>query len=216
MDISTKRSASRNADEFFLETLEDLREKVSKRPPRKYQFALIGLLLRKLLLDNHNLVDTVNLKREKVFYRIPVRKGSPDKGYNWSAQATIVLFDFLCSTNRSAEFMVWMEHSPDEAKSVEVCELDLQKFLRVPVNIYHDGQVSTVKDLIDYAAHVFGGAHFSPARKPEQERLERFQKLLSAPYPLELAMLQSIGGVVLRGLQSLETHVRTRYLNSAQ
>jgi hypothetical protein len=72
MDISTKRSASRNADEFFLETLEeDLRENVSKRPPRKYQFALIGLLLRKLLLDNHNLVDTVNLKREKVFYQIP-------------------------------------------------------------------------------------------------------------------------------------------------
>jgi hypothetical protein len=64
-----------------------------------------------------------------------------------------------------------MENSPDEAKSVEVCQLDLQKFLKVPVNIYHDGQVSTVKDLIDYAAHVFGGAHFSPARKPEQERL---------------------------------------------
>jgi hypothetical protein len=98
MDISTKRSASPNAGEFFLETLEDLREKVSKRLPRKYQFALIGLLLRKLLLDNHNLVDTVNLKREKVFYWIPVRKGSPDKGYNWSAQATIVLFDFLFST----------------------------------------------------------------------------------------------------------------------
>jgi hypothetical protein len=98
-----------------------------------------------------------------------------------------------------------MEHSPDEAESVEVCQLDLQKFLKVPVNIYHDGQVSTVKDLIDYAAHVFGGAHFSPARKPEQERLERFQKLLSAPYPLELAMLQSIDGIVLRGFQSLET-----------
>jgi hypothetical protein len=112
--------------------------------------------------------------------------------------------------------MVWMKRSPDEAKSVEVCQLDLQKFLKVPINIYHDGQVSTVKDVIDYAAHVFGGAHFSPARKPEQERLERFQKLLSAPYPLELAMLQSIGGIVLRGLQSLETHVRRRYLNSAQ
>lgn len=74
MDISTKRSASRNADEFFLETQEDLREKVSQLPPRKYQFALIGLLLRKLLLDNHNLVDTVNLTPEKVFHRIPVRK----------------------------------------------------------------------------------------------------------------------------------------------
>jgi hypothetical protein len=109
-----------------------------------------------------------------------------------------------------------MEHSPDQAKSVEVCQLDLRKFLKVSVNIYHDGQVSTVKDLIDYAAHVFCDAHFSPARKPEQERLERFQKLLSAPHSLELVMLQSIGGIVLRGLQSLETHVRRRYLNSAQ
>ena len=79
--------------------------------------------------------------------------------------------------------MVWMKRSPDEAKSVEVCQLDLQKFLKVPVNIYHDGQVSTVKDVIDYAAHVFGGAHFLPARSLSRSVCERFQKVTVGTVP---------------------------------
>lgn len=197
------------ADEFFIETLEDLREKVSKRPPREYHFALIGLLLRKLLMDRDGLVDKVNLKREKVHYRIPVIKAIQDK--NWSAQF-LGLFDFLYSTDRSTQFMTWMKKmNPEEAKRVDVCDLTLECFLKVTVNI-HNGEASSVKDLIDYAAHVFGGAHFSAPRKPEQKRLARSQELLSAPYPLQLGMLQPIGGIVLRGLHSIEVDVRTRVL----
>jgi hypothetical protein len=74
------------------------------------------------------------------------------QGYNWSAQATIVLFDFLCSTNRSAEFIVWMEHSPDEAKSVEVCELDLQKTdsgTKEIVLIFSFDQVPEVREILE-------------------------------------------------------------------
>jgi hypothetical protein len=214
-----------NADEFFLETLEDLREKVSKRPPREYDFALIGLLLRKLLMDGDRLLDKVNLKREKVRYQIPVlarvvrcrpvRKGgeaNQAKTYNWSAQGILGLFDFLCSSGRSTEFMTWMEKmSPEEAKSVDICDLKLESFLKVTVDI-HSGEASSVKDLIDYAAHVFGGAHFSAPRNEQQKRLVRSQELLSAPYPLQLGMLQPIGWIVIRGLHSIGADVRTRVL----
>jgi hypothetical protein len=199
-----------NVDEFFLQTLEELRERVWKRPPREYDFAVIGLSLRKLLLDQ--VVVRVNLKRERVLYRMPANKEYGHKT-NWTAQGILSFFDYCSCTDRSAQFMTLMEEiSPDMAKSIKVRDLELRDFLKVTVDI-HLGEVSTVKDLIDYAAHVFGGAHFSAPRKAEQKRLARSQELLSAPYPLQLGMLQPIGGVVLRALHGIEADVRIRVLS---
>jgi hypothetical protein len=215
-------------DELFLETLNELRERSSKRPPRKYDFAVIGLLLRILLIEKR-LVNKVNLKNEKVLYRIPKLKAS--KPY-WSGDGVLGLFDFLYSTGRSCQFMAWLETTekikeeiaPDAAaksitaKSIEVCDLPVTKFLAVPVTIY-DGKESTVEDLIDYAANVFGGAHYDPDsakwpkhKAPRRKPIVDTQSALGAPYPLQLAMLQPIGGIVLRGLQSLEADAHVRFL----
>jgi hypothetical protein len=220
-------------DELFLEMLNELRERSSKRPPRKYDFAVIGLLLRILLIDKQ-LVNTVNLKKEKVLYRMPKVKASKA---DWSGDGVLGLFDFLCSTGRSSQFMTWLEttgkimeaiapgaaaKSATSAKNVEVCDLTVEKFLAVPVIIYNEKE-STVGDLVDYAANVFGGAHYDPnsAKWRKQKALRRkpivdIQSALGAPYPLQLAMLQPIGGIVLRGLQSLEADAHARFLAKAK
>jgi hypothetical protein len=203
-----------DADEFFLATLEDLRANVSKRPPRKYEFAHIGLLLRQLLLDGDRLVDVVNHKHEKIRFRVPVLKYKDPKVRSWTAQGFLGLFDSVCS-GRSAQFLQLLEQSPlklaAEAVCVDVQELDLQRFLKVVVSV-HEGEESTIRDLIDYASNVFGGAHFLPEkkvpRKPSQKLLVRSKESLSAPYPLELGMLLYIGGIVLRGLETIEANVR--------
>lgn len=208
-------------DELFLEMLNELRIRSSKRPPRKYDFAVIGLLLRILLIDRW-LMSEVNLRKQKVLYRIPKLKASEPY---WSADGVLGLFDFLCSTGRSSQFMGWLESKMLEeiapvtpAKCIEVCDLELDKFLNVPLAIY-DGKQSTVADLIDYAANVFGGAHYDPDsakwrkhKAPRRKHIIDTQRAMKAPYPLQLAMLQPIGGIVLRGLQSLEANADARFL----
>jgi hypothetical protein len=72
-----------DADEFFLATLEDLRNNLLKRPSSKYAFAHIGLLLRKLLLGGDRLVDLVNHKREKIHFRIPILRYKDPKVHSW-------------------------------------------------------------------------------------------------------------------------------------
>jgi hypothetical protein len=109
-------------DELFPEMLNELRRRSSKRPPSKYDFAVIGLLLRILLIDGR-LVREINFKKRNVLYRIPKLKG--EQPY-WSSQGVLGIFDFLCSTGRSSQFMAWLESeekiieekAPAAAKSV--------------------------------------------------------------------------------------------------
>jgi hypothetical protein len=140
-----------------------------------------------------------------------------DTTHSWTAQGFLGLFDSLCSGD-SAEFIKLLGEPPlkiaTEALVVEVRDLNLERFLKVVVSV-HKGEPSTVRDLIDYAANaanVFGGAHFLPERKrpkePSRELLVRSKESLSAPYPLELAMLLSIGGIVVRGLETMERNLR--------
>jgi hypothetical protein len=171
-------------------------------------------LLRKLLLDPHHLVDLVNHTREKIRFRVPVLRYKDPDVRSWSAQGFLGLFDSVCS-GQSAEFMRLLEESPlkmaAETVELHVHELDLHRFLKVVVSV-HEGEDSTIRDLIDYAANVFGGAHFLPQRmlpnKPSRKLLVRSKESLSAPYPLELGMLLSIGGIVLRALDPIERNLR--------
>jgi hypothetical protein len=176
------------------------------------------------LLREKRLVNRVNTKNEKILYQIPKLKVSK---FNWLGDGVLGLFDFLCSIGRGGQFIAWLENTEkiieekapapaleSTAKSIELCDLKLDKFLKVPVAIY-DGKPTTVEDLIDYAANVFGGAHYDPDSRnkaPRRKPIVDIQKAMKAPYPLQLAMLQPIGGIVLRGLQSLEASARARFL----
>jgi len=178
------------AQEFFLATLDDLRKRVSHRPQRKYDLACIGLLLRKLLMDTSDgsLVDKVKRGNEKIRYSMPVPSEKVRELHNWSAQGILGLFE---RANSSAEFGELLRGISDMFADlanrnfdVEVCELSREGLLKVIVDI-HDHRTSTVEDLIDYAANVFGGAHFSPLpsnpKKNAHARLAKSKEVLSAP-----------------------------------
>jgi hypothetical protein len=71
--------------------------------------------------------------------------------------------------------------------------------------LVYRGQELTVRDLIDYVAHVAGGVHFKAPKSDQQAAAHALATQIAVGgYPAGTRTLLAVGRVVVRGLEPLE------------
>jgi hypothetical protein len=182
-----------NADEFFLDSLEDLERRIGGHL-MEYDMLHVAALLRRLLTDRTPLADRVNRSRHlRIRYQVRERHvPKRNARLTWAA-----LEGFDPETGR-----------PEG----NVLELSRDQML-ARIILHHDGADFTVAEVIKYLANVAGGVH-SGDRVDEKERTLaavrehfRFHDL-----SVVLGSLLAVGRVVIKGLKPLrdtvEAHLR--------
>ena len=173
-----------NADEFFLDTIDDLQRRIDGHLA-EYDMLHIAALLRRLLLDDTPQADRVNRSRRlKIKFRVNDRiVPASDEPITWSA-----LDGFDPETGH-----------PEG----EVLELTREAFL-ARVILHHAGTDFTVREVINALANVADGVHFG---EPSEDR-ERILAEVSEFFKVGdlsgvLGSLLAVSRVVLKGLQPL-------------
>ncbi|MGO2750292.1 MAG: hypothetical protein ACTIA6_09605 [Pseudoclavibacter sp.] len=178
---------------LFLMTVSDIRERINKSGPSRYELLGLSPLLRKLLSDGPDtLLPTVRAQFRRTRIRFECKPVEPQLDHvdEHGAQMTAIL-------------------RPARAEFAERSEsFNLDEFLKVPAAFYREQPVS-VLEVIKYFAHVEGGVHRSRG-----EREEPYEKFLSS-YPhqmpftsrLHLEGLAAIARVTERALDALYNQV---------
>jgi hypothetical protein len=178
-----------NADQFFLESIDDLQRRIDGHVV-EYDMLHIAALLRRLLLDQTPLVDRVNRSRRlKIVFLVRDRNAPSSNGpITWAA-----LDGFDPETSRPVG---------------EVIELERDGLL-ARVILHHEGTDFTVRDVITYLADVAGGIHFGePSEERERVLAEIGEFLQFRDLSLVLGSLLAVSRVVLKGLQPLRETVQ--------
>jgi hypothetical protein len=182
------------ADELFLQTLDDLRERV-KLGKGEYDLMNAAWLLRKLLLEGEPLVHAVNRSRGlKIRYRLNDIAPPPDAEH-WHAYDTFYPDP-------------WPESRPIDVKH--------DAFLRRVILVASRERI-TVHDLIDFIAHHYGAVHASPAEDAKTKalrddawgrRVTMVEGQYSGQYSGPVYALRAVASVVLVALEPLAQEVR--------
>jgi len=176
------------AEWLFVNTVDDLRER-SSNPSSTDRYSLLGIapLLRKLLIDERPLVNTVKAARLTVpiEFRI-VAHPSP--------------------TQVPGRQVVLSLGREEIVGSPEVAPVSLAQFTRVVIGSAQGNDV-TVRDAIRYFANVEGGVHFGKAKTSIDEVLLTHTPSMFALGNQWIDVLGHIGAVVAGGLRPLEESI---------
>ena len=151
--------------------------------------------LRQLLFDKRSLVDTVN---DGVKLRFEVGTFGPGWGPDDDPHWEKVVYQSLQDGIDP--------QSPPYSRSVT---LTANQFGQHTI-AFSQGEKITIKDMIRYNANRRGGRHWDPTSKQEYVKLQRLESLYVGGIAAPTRELKAIGRVVLRSLDPLITHVKTR------
>jgi hypothetical protein len=177
------------ANTLFLKTLEDIQSRLSETD--LYEILLIAGLLRKLLLDDHPLVDQVNrIHRLKLEFEIAIPENKPEEGDQnsvWSVQDGL---------------------DPDTAipgKKRQILSRD--QFLQTAVAMIY-GPSYSIRDVIQFEANIAGGVHAGAPRTEKEQALNALgQSFGIGGYEPPLRQLLAIARVSLKALAPLRDAV---------
>lgn len=141
-----------HVEPFFVHTMWDLEEHLSKRTP--YAFIRSAGLLRHLFLDNPRLIDAAN-RRLKLRLRMKIL----DTGAWVSSQAD----DGSCYLGHHI-----IASSDPTIEDEFISNLTIPKFLKTPMFRWETTEYS-VKDVIRLASHVQGGVHRGKTKNYREE-----------------------------------------------
>ncbi len=178
-------------DTLFLETMRELRERAI--PGSEYEVQKLGGLLRKLLLDGHPLVSTVNRTR-RLEFRFRVYDGGP-------------YHDLLMSTDP----VFWTVQDGFDPETVLVAssrfiDVDRDRLLARRI-VLLSGEWYTVKDIIKYVAQVEGAVHRAPPSDPKEQALAASGIQVGGYDSPTVRSLCAVARVVARGLEPLEARI---------
>jgi hypothetical protein len=175
-----------NLNLLYLNTIQDLNTKIMAFDD--YSLLQSSALMRKLLLEDFPLVDKINRLREdkvKIFFTIN------------DAPLNKMFIDSLVFSVRSDGF------DPQTARRANPKVVRRKEFFAYPV-AYIRGQDISVRDVIQFAAHVQGGVHHRNSDSEVEKKLEEFSMFMRVNgLDSVLYLLRSIGRVLLRGLDPL-------------
>jgi hypothetical protein len=179
-------------DELFICTIDDMESRV--RPgSSEYDLLLVGLLLRKLLIDDDPLLDQANRQyREKIVFRVSDRlPGADFVAVGLALPNVFLLGDGLDPT----------------AGIGNAVALRRDAFLNRDVGIAN-GEPFDIHALITHTANVLGGVHRSRPTAPHHAALSSLHENLDvAGDPGMLRQMRSVGSVVITALDPLRLRI---------
>jgi hypothetical protein len=173
-------------EEIFLKTLDDIRSKMNGG---KYELVKACGLLRHLLIDSPTLYDLINTeKRFKLQFELP--------------------------ENDAEKFLKDAKHWPVQyinityAKSPKV-KLKVDEFRKYKVLTIRD-TIYSIKDLIDWAAHIMGGVHTKEAKKESEKKLSSINELILSDYLPTYELIKNICVIAIKAFDPLEQDIKGR------
>jgi hypothetical protein len=181
-------SSQMDTKSLFLETVGDLRRR-SSDAHSEYEAVISALLLRKLLLDSPTLIDVANQEsRLKITYVVNARPPI------WKHLGEEPPLAYAKEDGFDPEIAL-VPPIPVEMKRDELLS---------QVVVVYRGKELSVRDLIDYVAHVAGGVHFKTPKTEEQAGAQALaEQMTVGGYPAGTRTLLAVGRVVVRGLEPL-------------
>lgn len=179
-----------NVERLFVHTLHDLAERSESAD--EYTLLMSAALLRKLLLDNHPLIDQVNRT-----YRLELRFRISD--ISPAEQLILDAKPFFWSIADGLDPDLPLAYAPFEATR--------DQFLGRRV-MWFQGSWIRVRDVIDHLANVEGGVHRGKPRYERQRVLRAAAEFFShGGLPGAVNQVRSIGRIAVRGLNPLRDAV---------
>ena len=175
---------------LLLRTLQDIETRSKSLDP--YTILGISALIRKLFLEKHSLVDSVNQHyREKFKFKVgaglaPDPKTFPPGSF-WSQQDS---FD------------------PDTSPpGIPTLDLSRKEFFQ-HVLIVTSGHAHTLKEIIRYVAHVAGGVHVGTPEDVKERALHSVDQLfIVGGHSMAIRQLLAVSRVILKALEPLRQAV---------
>jgi len=182
-----------NSNQLFLHTLKDLEDRSKSSDP--YTILGISGLLRKLLLDDHPLLDQVN---REFGHRLTFRVLESESVDQLKANG-VIYYDVVDGLD------------PDAPTSNKDIFLDLKRdaFLKKLV-AFSNGTPITIQDIIKYEANIGGGGVHAPSEPREYTHatLKAVNQTISLKgYSVSVYHLRSIAKLVLRAIEPLRASV---------
>lgn len=180
-------------ERLFLRTLSDLEQRASATD--EYEVLLAAGLLRKLLLDEHPLVDQVN-RTHRIRLRFSIN------GPTRYEEMVLGMKPMYWSLEDAID--PHLNHPP----GLTAPQLATRNQLLARRVMVLQGEQVTVRDLIDQLAHIEGAVHSAAPREPREVLLtQAARQLFVGGMPAGVRQIQSIARVVLRGLEPLRNAV---------
>lgn len=182
-----------HAEALLLRTLGDLDHRIISTDP--YEILGASSLIRKLLLDEHPLVDQVNRHfRLKVLFEVAAPIPLPPGGPN-------PVFETVQDGLDPDSAPPWLPR-----KSLRRDEFLAYELAKVGDHSY------TVREVVQFEANVMGGVHAGSPRDAKQAALRQVEETLSVGgLPSSLRQLRAVGRVVLKALSPLREAVQRKY-----
>ncbi|WP_146077410.1 hypothetical protein [Rathayibacter rathayi] len=178
---------------LFVETVSDVQRRRRHRAVySRYELLGIAPLLRKLLIDQRPLLDTVKSDRLEgalLFDVHPWRPPLPGEGQEE------LQYELRLGT-------------PDVGAEANTPTEGVPSFLSTVV-VQVGGDDLTVKHVIRYYVHVEGGVHFGVAGDPVEAKLARMAPLLVGHSNGQIEILARLGRVTAQALAPLQDHIFT-------
>lgn len=174
-----------DTERLFLNTMQDLRDRVASQDP--YVVLVASGLLRKLLLDDAPLIDQVNRERRlKVWFEVGEPRGLPP-----GVPEPVVY---------SVQDGIDPDTSPPFVTRRMVTRDQLLGYVLAKVA----GRSYSLREIVLFEAHVMGGVHAGTPKDDKERALsEIFNHVGIGGHRASLRQLQAIGRVVLKGLEPL-------------
>ena len=178
-----------DTDTLFLRTLSDIEQRLSGRDP--YEILLIAGLVRKLFLDDHPLVEQVNVKhRLKLTFEI-------------NAPSSLL--------ERLPPPTLWTIQDgldPDTSPFPQRTMVTRDQFFKTVVTIVNQHEYS-IREVVLFEANVVGAVHAGAPKKDKEHALHEVDRHISVGgYASSLRQLLAIARVVLRALAPLRDAVK--------
>lgn len=174
-----------DTDTLFLKTLEDIERRMTLNEP--YELLLIAGLLRKLLMDDHPLIDQVNkTRKQKIIFEVGVSRPLPE---GLTAPAFWTQQDGF-DPDTAPPFVQRKQASRDEFLKAVVIRAGTHEY--------------TVRDVIAFEANVAGAVHAGAAKTEKEVALKEVEKMFAVGgHASALRQLLAIARVTLKALNPL-------------
>lgn len=179
-------------ERLYLKTLDDLNSRISSHDP--YEILGASLLIRKLFLDDHPLVDQVNREHKlKFVFNVCLLTPLPP---GLAEPAVYTIQDGL---------------DPDTCRPGKpTSQLGRDQFFRIVV-LFRNGIKYTIKDTVLFEANIMGGVHAGTAKSEKEKILKILNEEFSiGGYSTSLRQLQAIGRIVIKALAPLTQRVKSK------
>lgn len=181
------------AEWLFVETLDELRHRC-QNPDKRSRYELLGIapLLRKLLIDNAPLLNTVRRVRSEIPLEFRIRP--------WHARDRFEDQGITRYLGLGNEELVGGDETAPITK--------LGKFIKIVVGIAQ-GERLTVHSVIRYYANVEGGVHFGVPKDAGEATLSRIAPMLLGHTTGQIEILAYLGQIVVNALEPLRRSILT-------